>query len=219
MNKYVLSLSALILAGACSSAFAQDNGAFFVNAGVGRSQYHVGYTHRQGYTLDDKDTAGALRFGYAWHVADGLDLGVEAGYARLGKMVLDYRYAIDGGDYSLLETEHAEVKAKGWLLGTNGKYHFADGWYVSARAGWLIKPLDVTYSYGYIRSDGPDEIADIRSSGQGKGWYGGVGGGYDFSSHFGLGLTYDNYHASANIQGFGTEGNVGVFSLTAEYRF
>jgi len=78
MNKYLIATLALALAGACTSSFAQDTGAFFINAGVGQAQLHVGRTDGPGYNVDDKDIAGALRFGYAWR-ASSLEFGIEAG--------------------------------------------------------------------------------------------------------------------------------------------
>jgi hypothetical protein len=46
-----------------------------------------------------------------------------------------------------------------------------------------------------------------------------VGVGYDFAPNFSMGLSYDNYHAKAETGLDDIDGNIGVFTLTAEYRF
>jgi opacity protein-like surface antigen len=80
MNKILtVALGAALVAASASASAADANGSFFINAGVGQAQYHVGHTDGLGYKLDDKDTAGAVRFGYAWKVGSGFDLGVAAG--------------------------------------------------------------------------------------------------------------------------------------------
>jgi opacity protein-like surface antigen len=207
MNKFLIAAVGAALAAASATAAAADaNGAFFINAGVGQGQYHVGRTDGLGYQLDDKDTAGALRAGYAWHVARSFDLGLEGGYVDLGKLTEDYL-----GDGV---SEHSDLGVKGWLLGGNGKYNFADKWYVSARAGWFRSTGSVTYRYS-------DTTMAVYGSGDahGDGWYGGVGVGYDFAPNFSLGLNYDNYHAKAKVEDVSAGGNIGSYMLTAEYRF
>lgn len=203
MNKIVIAALGAVLGAASASAAAADaNGAFFINAAVGQAQYHVGRTDGLGYKLDDKDTAGALRFGYAWRVAPAFNLGVEGGYADLGKLVAKYD---DGVDFA-----KADLTARGWMLGGNGKYNFADNWYVSARAGWFRSDIKATATVG---------TAYASDSAHGNGWYGGVGVGYDFAPNFSLGLNYDNYHAKAKYDGQSEGGNVGTYMLSAEYRF
>ena len=234
MNKYLISLAALALAGACGPVLAQDKGAFFINAGVGQAKYHVdeatggNYAQddsdtsaalRLGYKLDDKDTAGALRFGYAWKVGNGFDLGVEGGYANLGKLVA--KYHAQNEDASIIINQKADVEASGWLLGANGKYDFGNKWFVSARAGWFRSTADASYRYEEIYADAPDYSEYASGDANGNGWYGGVGVGYNFAPNFSLGLNYDNYHGKVDS---GTElgnikANIGVYTVTAEFRF
>ena len=200
MNKLLATaLGAAMIAASASAAASDANGAFFVNAGVGQGQYHVGHTDGLGYKLDEKDTAGALRFGYAWRVANGFDLGVEGGYADLGKMVANYN---DG-----TVSAKSDLAAKGWLLGGNGKYRFDGNWYLSARAGWFRSQEKVRASVGdattssYASTDGHGDV------------------GYDFAPNFSMGLNYDNYHAKAKLEGVSNSGNIGTFMLSAEVRF
>ncbi|HET6434057.1 outer membrane beta-barrel protein [Dyella sp.] len=203
------------LALASTSAFAGSTGNFFINAGIGQAQYHVGRTDGLGYKLDEKDTAGALRFGYAWHVGPAVDLGVEGGYVDLGKLVASYHYQNAAADYFV--DEHADLNATGWLAGVNGRFEIAPHWYVSARGGWLHSSADATYSYRETGYTG----AYASGSANGDGWYGGVGVGYDFTRDFSLGLNYDNYHAKADIDNAlgSVDSNIGAFTVTAEFRF
>jgi opacity protein-like surface antigen len=209
MNKILTAALGAALAAASASAAAADNGAFFISAGVGQAQYHVGHTDGLGYKLDDKDTASALRFGYAWHVARGFDLGVEGGYADMGKLVAKYN---DGTSFA-----KSDLGVKGWLLGANGKYHFDRNWYLSARAGWFRSEEQSRAFVGDVETG--RTLSYASADGEGDGWYGGVGVGYDFAPNFSLGLNYDNYHAKAEIEGASNDGNLGVFMVSAEYRF
>lgn len=204
-----VALGAALVVASASAAAADANGAFFINAGVGQAQYHVGHTDGLGYKLDDKDTAGALRFGYAWNVANGFDLGVEGGYADLGKMVSKYN---DGTVFA-----KSDVGIHGWLLGGNGKYHFDRNWYVSARAGWFRSEERAKAFAGDAKTGAT--LSYARLDGEADGWYGGVGVGYDFAPNFSMGLNYDNYHAKAKIGDFTEDGNLGTYTLSAEFRF
>ncbi|MEI7036608.1 outer membrane beta-barrel protein [Fulvimonas yonginensis] len=213
MNKLLTAALGAALAVASASAAAADgngngNGAFFINAGVGQAQYHVGRTDGLGYALDDKDTAGALRFGYMWHASQAFDLGIEGGYVDLGKVTADY----NDGTY----VAHADLGATGWMLGINGKYGFASHWYVSARGGWLRSKGDLKAS-AYDNST--HQGGYLSGNGDGDGWYGGVGVGYDFAPSFSMGLNYDNYHAKAAQDGVSVHGNIGTYMVSAEYRF
>ena len=87
-------------------------GTFFVNGGLGQSQYRVG-----GFD-DPRDTAAIIGFGYRWnHV-----FGIEAGYTDLGT----------GHGHSASGVQSLEVK--GWTLGMNGRFVIAGPWSLAARA-------------------------------------------------------------------------------------
>lgn len=205
MQKLLIAAAAAALAlASASSVAATTNGAFFANAGVGQSQYHVGRTDGLGYKLDEKDTAGAVRFGYIWY--NTVDFGIEGGYVDLGKVTSRY--------LSAGTAENGDITAKGWMLGVNGKYHFARDWFLSARGGWLHSKVDATASYS-------DSTTSQYATGSahGDGWYAGAGVGYDFSPNFSLSLNYDNYHAKAKTDAGSITGNVGTYMFSAEYRF
>lgn len=176
----------------------------FVNVSVGQAVYHEGRTDGLGYKLDEKDTTGAVRVGAAWH--GPVDFGVEAGYVDLGDAVAKY----DEGDYH----EHDTLNAKGWLLGVNATHRFEAPWFIQVRGGWFHSTLDEKYSY-----KSPTYTEYGSGSASGDGWYAGIGGGYDFTQNFSLGLNYDNYHAVAKVDGDKLSGNISTFTVQLEYRF
>lgn len=210
MNKFLIAAMGAAVAAASVSVAASDaQGAFFINAGVGQAQYHMGRTDGLPYRLDDKDTAGALRFGYAWRTGSGFDLGIEGGYADLGKTVLKYGDGMVAGK--------SDFGTTGWMLGANGKYHLDRNWFLSARAGWLHAKDKSRARVTFISSG--KTLIYSSDDGTGDGWYGGLGVGYDFAPSFSLSLNYDNYHARARLYGVSGAGNVGAYTIGAEFRF
>src|SRR5690242_14534743 len=199
-----VAFGAALIAASTSASAAEANGAFFINAGVGQATYHVGEAGGGDYAQDDSDTATALRLGYLWH--GPVDFGMEGGYVDLGELKASL---ISGA-----VLQEARVNARGWLLGATGKYHVADRWFVSARGGWLHTTRDVDY-----RVSTPVDATGGSSSVHGDGWYAGLGAGYDFSSRFSLGVSYDNYHVEAKTGDVSADANVGSWMVMAEYRF
>ena len=129
--------------------------------------------------------------------------------SKLGK--LDSHYV---GDYSY----HSGLRASGWMIGLNGTYRFDSPWYVSARGGMLRSMLDRNYSYQNLPY-GPLSSGFGSASGTGTGWYAGMGGGYDFTEKFSVGLQYDNYHVKARLGGDSLSGSISAFTIQAEYRY
>lgn len=192
---------AVALAGVSASSFAADTGSFYVGADVGQAQHRLGAF--SGENVDAKATAATVRLGYVWHAA--VDVAVETGYVDLGKITADYGNA--NTDYS----SHLSVRASGLFAGTNLKYHVADAWYVSARAG-----VFQSYVKANSRNTTPYGSSEYRRSGTYGSWYAGAGVGYDVSRDFSLGLNYTNYRSKvADSVTF----NTAMFSLSAEYRF
>ncbi|MFC5743803.1 outer membrane protein [Dyella tabacisoli] len=208
MTKRILMAAlAVALAAAATTSFAADtiDGSFFVNGNLGQSEYRAS---RHDWS-DRSDTAAAVRFGYTWY--NTVDFGVEGGYVDLGKLTNKY----DALFYNVSQS----VKVKGFLLGANGKYRFAGDWYVSAHGGWFGSKTDFQ-----TRVNFPNAGASSYSTNDtGNGWYAGVGAGYDFTPNFSLGVNYDNYHAKSNVRignvSQDITGNVGMYSVFAEYRF
>lgn len=218
MNKLFVAVVAATL-GTASAGVLADDGNFFVNGDLGqanyrvRSSYDVSYIGGGGYSasIDKKDTAGALRFGYRWH--SFVDYGVEIGYADLGETETTGRF--DGAASAI----HESLKVRGALLGGNLKYNINDSWYVSARGGWF-RSKNETYTNDYVCSFITGAACpNPHNSSTGTGEYLGAGMGYNFNSHFSLGLSYDNYHSHVNRSNGRDSTNIALYAVSAEYRF
>lgn len=208
MIKFSLAIATIFLLGISSATFASGaDGAFFASAGLGQAQHKVDFHQASsyGYSVDKNSTAGALRFGYVW--LGKVDLGVEGGYADLGDIVLESR--------NQLFVHRSKSSFSGWLLGANGKFHFAGSdWNISARGGWMRSTEDDVVSL-----NAPDVSSNDKYSFSGNGWYVGTGLGYDFSPRFGLGVNFDNYHVRVRANGASPSHDVIVCTVGAEYRF
>jgi len=195
MNKrFQITAIGAVLAAVSTSSFANDPGAFFINANLGQSSYNSNTS-----ALNDNTAfSTALRGGYSWY-GEAWDFGVEAGYVDLGKV--SGAVSADG------ISSNVSAHAKGPLLGIDLKYKFENQWFVSGRLGYLHTTL--TESASGIGSQ----------SAHGGGGYGGVGVGYDFTKHFSLGAGYDNYRIKVRADSVNASGNVGTFTGFAEYRY
>jgi len=200
MKKPVLAASlAVVLTGVSTASLAADAGNFYVGAEAGQAQHRLGTIPSE--HLDAKDTAVAVRFGYVWHWA--VDFGVEGGYVTLGKITDDYTSSNNGYPSNM------SVETSGPFAGAKVKYHFADAWYVSARAGTF-------QSHVKLRDhDGSPDGGNYRASSTNGSWYAGAGVGYELTHEFSLGLSYDNYLSKVGSDEF----NTAMFALSAEYRF
>lgn len=184
---------ALVLGAVSTGAFAGDTGAFFINGNVGQSHFHD-------HTFNDRsDSSTAVRAGYAWHLGDAGEFGVEGGFVDLGRASGSL---MSGGNVFNLS-----AKLSGPVLGANYKYRFSSKVFLSARAGWFHSKFDT------------DATGLGSQSFSGNGAYSGVGVGYDFTPHFSLGVNFDEYHGRATV--YGTKAKEGVSSVSgfAEYRF
>lgn len=217
MRKLFLAIASITL-GAVSGILLADNGQFFVNGNVGQTDYRQSspYAIGDGTTPhnDKTDTGGALRFGYVWHST--IDYGVEVGYADLGQAQLkSYNFINDS----------TTIKSRGPLFGGNLKYNF-DSWYVSAHAGWYRSRIETGKSQtpgvcplGHLCPDILIASTKQASTTTGTGEYLGLGAGYNFTPHFSLGLSYDNYHSRPAYSHENNDFNTAMYSVTAEYRF
>lgn len=216
MKKSLLAL-AFVSAGACAlPAFAQDtagstdttvtttgsgnyqpsqpvgSGNWFLSGSVGQSHLYQG-------PYNDHPTTYAINGGYRWKVGQDLGLGVEAGYNDLGNFKV--KNAFNSSDVNLTSQRNA---LRGWTAGVNGRIDVYRGLYVSGRAGvygWK--------GHGYNNQDiNRHDLNKVD-------YYAGAGVGYDINEHFGLGLSYDFYHAKKQGVSLSTD----TASLTAEYRF
>lgn len=215
MKQSLLAL-AFVSAGACAlPAFAQDaatttdtsatsaSGNYQPNQPVGSGNWFlsgsVGQSHLYKGPYNDHPTTYAVNGGYRWKVGQDAGLGVEVGYNDLGNFKV--KNAFNSNDVNLTDQRNA---LRGWTAGVNGRIDVYRGLYVSGRAGvygWK--------GHGYSNQDINRHNLDKVD------YYAGAGVGYDFSDQFGLGLSYDVYHAKKDGISLSTD----TASLTAEYRF
>lgn len=168
------------------------SGNWFIDGSVGQSHINKG-------PYNDHPTAYDLNGGYRWKVGPDVGLGLEVGYNDLGNFKL--KNAFNSNSVNLTSQRQA---LRGWTAGVNGHINVWRGLYVSGRAG----------IYGW-KGDGYSDQNINRHDLNKVDYYGGAGLGYDFNNHFGLGLSYDYYHASKDRVHLSTD----TASLTAEYRF
>jgi opacity protein-like surface antigen len=188
---FAIALATAGLAAIPLTSHAADQSGWFINGAVGDSNVDKG-----AYNDDDVGFLGNV--GYRWAVAPSVLLGVEGGYADLGKWSPSNHFNGTG---------IPDAKLSGWNLGVNGHFNVTENWYVSGRLGWFNGDV----KGGFLDSTGaPVRVDDTASD-----WYGGAGFGYDFNNNFSVGLNYDYYKASKN----NLEINPNFFSVSAEYRF
>ncbi|HET6430841.1 outer membrane beta-barrel protein [Dyella sp.] len=167
-------------------------GNWFIDGSVGQAHMYKG-------PFNDHPTTYALNGGYRWKVGPDLGLGVEAGYNDLGNFKV--KNAFNSDEVNLTGRRNA---LRGWTAGVNGRINVWQGLYVSGRAG----------VYGWKGHGYSDQDINRHDLDQ-VDYYAGAGVGYDFNDHFGLGLSYDYFHANKDHVNLTTD----TASLTAEYRF
>jgi opacity protein-like surface antigen len=215
MQKVLLSAAAAAaLSLASFSAGAVTQNGWFIGVNGGSSHYSVSHTSFD----DNNDTAFGAVTGYRWVVDRPFSLGVEVGYANLGKM------SASGGTIQLIDVPytidyHDTFKVQALLVGANGKWDLPHGWTITARAGLAHSRSKYNQSETVSSSHGTNSAWDSHDSND-NGIYAGLGFGYDFNENFGITATYDHYSLKADdITGDKRTVNVGVTGLAVEYRF
>lgn len=217
MKKTLLALALVTAASTALPALAQDTsvatastdasapagGNYQPNQAIGSGNWlidaSVGQAHINKGPYGAHPTTYSLSGGYRWKVGPDLGLGVDVGYNDLGNFRL--KNAFNSNPVNLTTQRQA---LRGWTAGVNGRINVWQGLYVSGRAG--------VYGWkGYGYSDQNINRHDLNQ----VDLYGGAGVGYDFTSHFGVGLSYDYYYAKKA----GIDLSTDTASVTAEYRF
>ena len=109
-------------------------------------------------------------------------------------------------------------------VGVNGKINLVPQWYISAHGGYF-RANDNNQNYN--NSVGQDLGFSSGGRADRGSWYAGLGTGWDVNEHFGIGVSYDYFHADAgkvrnNATGEVSRGlkrSTGIVSLAGEYRF
>jgi OmpA-OmpF porin, OOP family len=215
MQKVLLSVAAaaaLSFASFSAAAVTQDGA--FIGVNGGRSHYSVSHT----YFDDNNDTGFGAVVGYRWVVDRPFSLGVEVGYANLGKQTAKDSY-IQLVDVAYATDYKYKFKSQALLIGANGKWDLPHGWTITARAGFAHSRSTFDVSATTSSSHGTSSEWSSEDTND-NGVYAGLGFGYDFNENFGLTLTYDHFATKAqDIIGDKRTVNVGVTGLAAEYRF
>lgn len=200
------------------------SGNWFIGASVGRtdgynknSNFGGGFGDGSGNIFQNKNgrrTGYGVLAGYRWKAGPDVGLGVEVGYSDLGNYKL--KNLGNSGSVNQLRRENA---LHGWLAGVNGRINLLPQWYLGLHGGYFH-----ANNNGGAYNDTLSQ--DLFHGGDRGGYYVGIGTGWDISEHFGLGLKYDYYHASAgNVHDvpsnsdFAVRRSTGIVSLAAEYRF
>lgn len=239
--KKTLFSAALVSAGLALTpvAFAQDaqpdnghyqssqpvgSGNWFIDLGVGRtdgysrdSDFGSGFGQGSGNLFNNRNgrrTGYSLLGGYRWKAGPDLGLGLEAGYADLG----NYKLSNLGSSGSVNQLSRQNA-LHGWVLGGNGRINVLPHWYISAHGGYFHANNNGGVYNGTLSQD-------LFHGGDSGGYYAGIGTGWDFNDHFGLGVKYDYFHASAGSvhdvptnTDFAVRRSTGIVSVNAEYRF
>jgi len=213
--KHLISKAALAVAmvAGAGTAMAADDGHFFVNGELGSKSFSLSTAVKD---VKDKEAIGGVRFGYMWNNGP-FSFGPEIGYVILGSVNgIAVAQPVDGVSPRIVTPDYlVRLKTSGWTIGGNGKFQFGDHWFVSGRGGLFrantrTRPADITTSQVVYSHK------NAKTS-----YYAGVGAGYDFNEHFGLGVNFDYYRAKVNLGGGDKTSGFGIktYGVTAEYRF
>lgn len=195
-----MAAAGLVAVPTTSHATNGDNGGFFINGNIGQSNLDKGI-------YDDNDTGYGVNFGYRWAMSPSVAIGIEGGYADLGKF--DVHKAAAG--FVL-----PQAKINGWSAGLNGHFNVSPNWYLSGRAGLFRADVKGVAGPYVTATDGSvTALSFIPVNGTSNKYYAGAGFGYDFSNNASVGLNYDYYKANRN----GLRVNPDLISVSAEYRF
>ena len=175
-----------------NSQAAQEHAGFFINGNIGQSAVNKG-------VYDDNDTAYGVNAGYRWDLASNFALGAEGGYVDLG------HWSAKSSPMPAVEFL-TDAKLSGLSVGVNAHLNLTDNWTLSGRSG--VFRAD-------IQGDQLVAGLPVHTDGTSYGGYAGAGFGYDFSSHFSVGLNYDYYTAEKN----GLKFDPRLVSVSAEARF
>ena len=175
MNKKILALSLVAAFAMPAMAMAANSTPhWFVNGQIGQSKL-------RGMTAsNDTSTGTDFNVGYRWDVGPTIQLGVEAGYADLGKYS-DSSY-----------NTNVQGKLSGNTIGITSRFLFGSHWYMNLDGGYFAAKQQIdgngllftgynTYAYNYHSS---------HTKGSS---YVTLGFGYDFNRNVSLGVNVSNF--------------------------
>ncbi|MGA7440138.1 MAG: outer membrane beta-barrel protein [Luteibacter sp.] len=220
------------LAAPCS--FAQETGWFVALGGAHTSMQRSSFLTPARQRLDPlsisdsddrSDRAFDARFGYRWTLTDTLALGVEGGYADLGKgtatsdgsLVLGYT-----GYYAGFHADRAQ-KTKAILVGANARWHLSERWSLAVHAGVARYKTSFDYTSVYSVLGVAEPTAYGSYSHRNNDYYVGLSLGFDVLSNLTASVSYDQYRPES----YSDEGEhkkyesdrVRATGINLEYRF
>jgi opacity protein-like surface antigen len=215
-----LSATALVAAMAFAgpALHAEGSGAF-VSVDAGRSRLGVSELEFG----DRTDTAYAVLGGYRWSITRSLALGIEGGYAYLGKAKdqSTSAYTLQGvdGPHQLRGDDYRYDESRAAMLGMNVRWELPAHWSVTAHGGAAHYRtnfvIDSHFSFDNLSDSDRYEAKHSNND-----FYYGFGVAYDVSSHLSLAATYARYSPVFEyVPGDTATHTVTVIGARAEYRF
>jgi len=174
---------------------------------------------------DRTDRAFDARFGYRWALTDTLALGVEGGYADLGKGTSNEDASLVLGSTGYYANYHvdSEQKSKAILLGANVRWHLSERWSLAAHAGvarYKTK-FDTVLFYSVMGTPRPTSYDSFthRSSD----YYAGLSLGFDVLSDLTVSVSYDQFQPDSYSDGISEKkyksDRIRTTGVNLEYRF
>ncbi|MGN6478601.1 outer membrane beta-barrel protein [Luteibacter sp.] len=213
---------------------AQDAGWFVSVGGARTSMERSGFLTPEQPRLnpfrvtesDDRDDrAFDARVGYRWALTDTLALGVEGGYADLGKGTANEDGSLVLGSTGYYANYHTdrEQKSKAILLGANIRWHFLERWSLAARAG----AARYKTSYDSVEFDSITGVAQparyYSYTHRSSDYYAGLSLGFDVLSNLTVSVNYDQFQPDAFSEGGSgkkyTSDRIRATGVNLEYRF
>jgi|GEM_PF-4760353 len=183
----------------------------FLDVSAGKARYNLDVRGYDGKS----DFSYALTGGYRWALNDRFALGIEGGYADLGKITHHEGDRLNRGRGKAPYERAGQLESHAWLLGANAKWQWTPTWSLVGRLGTAYT---VTRFEAVTRT--PFRDRKVRASESRGSMYLGLGLGYAVSSKFDLtaGITHyslTGYESASRNQ----EIAVNTFNVGAAFRF
>lgn len=210
---YTAAAAALLVASAsaiASPASTAPSGTF-LDVGVGKARYSLDVRNYNGKS----DFAYSLTGGYRWALNDRFALGIEGGYADLGKITHHEGDRLNRGRGKSPYEYAGELKSHAWLIGANAKWQWTPAWSLVGRLGtaYTVTRFEAVTSTAF----GERKVRASESRGS---MYVGLGLGYAVSSTFDITTGFTHYSLTGYESASRNRGiAVNTFNVGAAFRF
>jgi OmpA-OmpF porin, OOP family len=203
-NVFLCALAACTAASVVPATAAQDAGWFASVGGARTSMVNNKFLDPDQARLDPfqpsnhtdrTDRAFDGRVGYRWAMTDTLALGVEAGYADLGKAkaVEHGNLRLSGIGYYASYDSLREQKSKAALIGANARWHIAQRWSLAGRVGMARYKTTFSETFESSIVGVPQPTTHGSTSHRSTDYFAGVSLGFDIVTNLTLSLNADVY--------------------------